>query len=311
MDKTNHAGLRETEHDDIIYDDSYSEVDEGSVQDTGDNSLSIVETKDQTSDQNDQEDTEVINEPDSNAGQSEIEMLEELVEALPEQFPAAVDIIKNKIAPILLNSSAGIKDHYIKEIKKKTGAASIKSVSLIIDEAYEQMNEVEEGLNENIDDSPPDPEIQALAEQIANDPLLLKNRIDIVNQLGVIGERKNIGFYMVVMDSCLLPMGRASSEALALKNSGHYGAGKSYPLFMCLKLYPKSAYHLISIGLEQLRDGVEGGLEHKALILSEALALESRGNSDNELAYGIRTLVSEGHLKYQFAPLSPSTPRSR
>jgi len=300
MENSKQALLKETVHEDIIYDDSYSEGYEESVQGTGDNILSIVEQNDQTSDKNDQDDTEVINKPDTNAGQSESDMLEELLEALPEQFPVAVDMIRNEIAPIVLNCSAGIKDHYIKVIKKITGAASIKSVSLLINEAYEQMNEIESVSDEADIDAPHDPEIQALADQIASNPSLLKNRIDIVNQLGVIGERKNIGLYMVAMDSCLLPMGRAGSEALALKNSGHYGAGKSYPLFMCLKLYPQSAYHLISSGSDKSLYSMKEGLKHKALILAEALTLESRGNRDNELAYGIRTLVSEGHLKYQY-----------
>ena len=35
------------------------------------------------------------------------------------------------------------------------------------------------------------------------------------------------------------------------------------------------------------------------MILAEALALESNGRKDNELAYAIRTLVSEGQIKYQ------------
>ena len=117
-----------------------------------------------------------------------------------------------------------------------------------------------------------DPEIMALADQIAQDPMLFKNKIDLVNQLGVIGERKNIGLNFLVMDSCLLPMGGAGSEALALKNSGHYGAGKSFPLFMCLKLYPKSAYHLVTGGSDKSLYHIQGGLKHKALILAEALA---------------------------------------
>ena len=45
---------------------------------------------------------------------------------------------------------------------------------------------------------------------------------------------------------------------------------------------------------------IEGGLKYKALILAEAQALESHGRKDNELAYAIRTLVSEGSLKYQY-----------
>jgi hypothetical protein len=95
-------------------------------------------------------------------------------------------------------------------------------------------------------------------------------------------------------------MGGAGSEALALKNSGHYGAGKSFPLFMCLKLYPKCAYHLITSGSDKSLYNIAGGLKHKFLILAEALALESSGRGDNELAYAIRSLVSEGRLKYQY-----------
>jgi hypothetical protein len=94
-------------------------------------------------------------------------------------------------------------------------------------------------------------------------------------------------------------MGSAGSDALAMKNSGHYGAGKSFPLFTALKLYPKNAYHLISSGSEKSLYSMQGGLTHKVLILAEALALESSGRKDNELAYAIRTLVSEGQIKYQ------------
>ncbi len=95
-------------------------------------------------------------------------------------------------------------------------------------------------------------------------------------------------------------MERGVSEALALKNSGHYGAGKSFPLFKCLKLYPKSAYLLINSGSDKSLYYIDGGLKHKALILAEALALESGGRGDKELAYSIRTLISEGHLKYPY-----------
>ena len=122
----------------------------------------------------------------------------------------------------------------------------------------------------------------------------------IVNDLGVINERTNIGLYQPVFDSRLQPMANAGSDALAMKNSGHYGAGKSFPLFTALKLYPESAYHLVTSGSEKSLYSIEGGLQHKALILSEALALESGGRKDNELAYAIRTLVSEGCLKYQY-----------
>ncbi len=106
----------------------------------------------------------------------------------------------------------------------------------------EATREINDSVTDTADDADDkgitDPEIIKAADQIANDPMLFRKKIDIVNQLGVINERKNIGLYQLVIDSRLLPMGSAGSDALAMKNSGHYGASKSYPLVMSLKLYP-------------------------------------------------------------------------
>ena len=224
-----------------------------------------------------------------------------LIDQLPDHFPNAVETIKYEIAPLLAECNPGIVDHYVKIIKKKTKAASIKSVSMLFEDAINEMeNSIEESDAPSGSGQTVDPEIIEAADQIAHDPLLFKHKIDIVNQLGVVGERRNIGLYQLVIDSRILPLASAGSEALAIKNSGHYGAGKSYPLFTSLQLYPKSTYHLITSGSEKSLYSIEGGLKHKALILAEALALESHGNRDNELAYGIRSLVSEGRLKYQY-----------
>ena len=232
--------------------------------------------------------------------QPEASALDMLIDQLPEQFPAAADTIKDDIAPQLIECNPSVRDHYIKVIKKRTNAASIKSVSMLVDEAIKEIdsqataNDSCAEINVTVD-----PEIVEAAERIAYDPQLFRKKIDIVNRLGVINERRNIGLYQLVMDSRLLPMGSAGSDALAMKNSGHYGAGKSYPLFTCLKLYSQSAYYLISSGSEKSLYSIQNGLKHKALILAEALALESNGRKDNELAYAIRTLVSEGQIKYQ------------
>ena len=75
--------------------------------------------------------------------EASLENLDALIEQLPDQFPAASETIKNEIAPLLIDCDAGIKDHYVKVIKKKTNAASIKSVSLLIDEAIENSNSEE------------------------------------------------------------------------------------------------------------------------------------------------------------------------
>jgi hypothetical protein len=174
---------------------------------------------------------------------------------------------------------------------------------LLIDEVIKEINdsEISDSCEDCLEENPViDPEIQQMVEQIASDPMLFKNRIEMVNRLGVIGERRNIGTYMVVIDSSLLPMGTSGSEALAGKNSGPQGSGKSHPLFTTLKIYPKSAYYLITSASAKSLYNLNDGLKHRALILTEALQLQSGRYGDNELAYSIRTLVSEGRLKYQY-----------
>ncbi len=286
------------EHEDINYDGPKNYSKDVKNEDI---TLKIDTAEDVDNVNEDVGDIDPSNEITAETAVNEYEELDILIEELPEHFPGAVEMIKNNIASHLIECSPGVKDHYIKVIKKCTNAASIKCVSLLIDEVIQEMNDSVTDIAEDADDKTIiDPEIIEAAERIANDPMLFKNKIDLVNQMGVIKERKNIGLYNLVMDSRLIPMGSAGSDALAMKNSGHYGAGKSYPLFMSLLLYPKSAYHLISSGSEKSLYQIPGGLKYKALILAEALALESHGRKDNELAYGVRTLVSEGHLKYQY-----------
>jgi hypothetical protein len=224
--------------------------------------------------------------------------LEDMIEQLPENFPQALPIIQNEIAPIIAECDPGLKDHYISLIKKRTKAASKRAVQLEIENAVIQLTE--EDLLPAEETRIIDPEIKEMADQIAIDPILFKNRIEMVNKMGVIGERRNIGTYMVVIDSSLLPMGTSGSEALAAKNSGPQGSGKSHPLFTTLKLYPKSAYYLITSGSAKSLYNLNDGLKHKALILTEALQLQSGRYGDNELAYSIRTLISEGRLIYQY-----------
>ncbi len=122
----------------------------------------------------------------SNEEQQEQSTIDILIDQLPEQFPAAVDMIKYDIAPHLIACNPGVRDHYIKVIKKRTNAASIKSVSLLIDEAIEEMNASVAG-NDSCAaiETTIDPEIIEASEQIAHDPLLFRKKIDVVNQLGL------------------------------------------------------------------------------------------------------------------------------
>ena len=62
--------------------------------------------------------------------QSNTTNIDDLIDLLPDQFPAAQEMIKYEIAPHLVDCSAGIRDHYIKVINKRTNAASITRSSI-------------------------------------------------------------------------------------------------------------------------------------------------------------------------------------
>jgi hypothetical protein len=232
------------------------------------------------------------------AEKSKIATLEEMIDELPENFPKAVDIIKNEIALKMTSLDEGLIDHYIRLIKKKTNAESVTSVKKLVEPTIQAITASALcPCHTEMDEPEIDPKVREMAERFAVSPTLFRDKIDMVNLLGVLGERKNIGIYQLVIDSRLLPLKTGGSQALAVKNSGHHGAGKSYPLLNSLRLYPDNAYHFISNGSAKSLYQLDDGLKHKALILAEAAALEARG--DNELAYAIRSLISEGYVGYQ------------
>jgi hypothetical protein len=149
------------------------------------------------------------------------------------------------------------------------------------------------------DNQEPDQGVYDLSAQLANDPLLLRKKIDAVNMLGISAERRSIGIYSLVIDSRLIAPVDGGTESLGVKNSGNSGGGKSGPLSALLKLYPKNAYHSLTSATAKSFYAMGDTLKHKALILSEGLSLEARGNRDTEFAYCMRSLLSEGVLNYQ------------
>jgi hypothetical protein len=105
---------------------------------------------------------------------------------------------------------------------------------------------------------------------------------------------------LAVMDSCLLPKKSNGSEALGCKVTGPFGTGKSYGVSACLELFPKSRFHLITGASSKSFYNIEGGLKHKVLILQEVGPLDTDTGGDNEAAYAVRSLLSEGSLSYQY-----------
>ncbi|MBM4285704.1 MAG: hypothetical protein FJ128_10725 [Deltaproteobacteria bacterium] len=143
-----------------------------------------------------------------------------------------------------------------------------------------------------------DPEVERQARVLAGDPLLFKKRLDLMNQAGVMGERTIMAMYFATLDSRLLPENTGSPNTLALKNSGHFGAGKSFTLAQCLEIYHPSCYYLITNGSPKCLYHLQTGLKHKALIVTEGFQFQKANAVDSELVYAVRSLLSEGRIRY-------------
>jgi DNA primase len=216
-----------------------------------------------------------------------------MIEKLPEDFLKALPIMKEEIFPILCRAEAGILEHYVGLIKHrcKTGRKAI------IEEltAYKKLEGSKKATTQLVEI---DPETEKQAKEIALDPLLCKKRIDTINQSGVVAERKNIAMYFAALDSRLLPDDPRCPNTLAIKNSGHFGSGKSYTLLSCIEIYPKSCYMLITNGSPKSLYYMKEGLKNKALIVTEGFQFQQNNASDSELVYVVRSLISEGRICY-------------
>ena len=219
-------------------------------------------------------------------------LLEILINNLPGDFIKAQPMIKEEIAPLLIELDEAKLEHYLGVIKKKT-----KTNQKALDAELEAARIAKEAAD-SMEEYKIDPEVEKGALAIAMDPLLLKKRIDVVNQAGVVGERGTVAMYQCALDSRLLPEDNLSPNVLAIKNAGHFGAGKSFTLSTCLQIYPKSAYFLMTNGSAKSIFFLKGGLKHKALIITEGFQFQANNAVDSELVYSIRSLLSEGGVSY-------------
>lgn len=201
-------------------------------------------------------------------------------------FSAQVDLNK-KIFPLMLGYDYAMQQHFINEIVGllKCGQKTIKPM---FSEFIKQQKKSSQKPVEY------DPELLGTAKELLLDSRLLKKRIDAVNKMGVVGERRAISLYYAGLDSRLLTSGRQNGQStLAIKNTGHYGSGKSYTLQGALSIYPEDAYVMINSGSAKALYYLDTPLKHKCLVVAEAFQLSGhRGDSD--ISYIIRTLLSEG-----------------
>lgn len=224
-------------------------------------------------------------------------VLQLLIDKLPGDFLQADPTLRETIAPILIELDDIRQKYYLSIIKKKLNVdAKLLSEILEVAKKEKDVKAKQEKENQEIRI---DPEIEKAASDIAQDPQLFLKRIHVINQSGVVGEKKNISMFYCALDSRLLLGDAASPNALAIKCSGHFGTGKSYAIGKCLVIYPKNAYHMTTGGSAKSLYFLKDGLKHKCLIVAEGFNFQTNNAADSEFVYSIRSLISEGEVSYQ------------
>lgn len=221
-------------------------------------------------------------------------VLETLIGVLPPDFVKAQPTLKAEILPLLLGVEDSIREHYLDIIRKH-----VKTSKSAIMAEFDEVKRIAASQKAEVDQPAVDPAVQSMAEAIAKDPALMRKRIDAVNKSGVVGERNVVAMYFAALDSRLLPEDTASPNALAIKNAGHHGSGKSFTMKKCLELYPEDGFHLITSGSAKSLYYLTKGLKHRALIVAEAFQFQANNAADSEFVYVVRSLLSEGRVSYQ------------
>src|SRR5829696_6942041 len=128
----------------------------------------------------------------------------------------------------------------------------------------------------------------AACEDLALAPNILELFVVDLRRCGVAGEAKVAMILFLALVSRLL--GRIVSVAVKGPSSG----GKSYLVEQVLRFFPDSAYYALTAMSERTLAYSEEPIEHRFLVLFEAA-----GMSGDFATYLIRSLLSEGRLRYE------------
>ena len=131
-------------------------------------------------------------------------------------------------------------------------------------------------------------QVWAACEDLALAPNILKLFATDLRRCGVVGEDKVAQILFLALVSRLLE--RIVSVAL----KGPSSAGKSYLVERVLSFFPESAYNALTAMSERALAYSEEPISHRFLVIYEAAGMNSEF-----LTYLIRSLLSEGRLRYE------------
>ena len=131
-------------------------------------------------------------------------------------------------------------------------------------------------------------EAWAQCAELAQQPRILDHFALALESCGVVGERRTAKLLYLVGVSRLL------ARPVSAVVKGPSSAGKSHLTERVLQFFPCSAYYALSAMSERALAYSEESLQHRVLVVYEAVGLEG-----NFASYLVRSLLSEGRVRYE------------
>jgi hypothetical protein len=125
-------------------------------------------------------------------------------------------------------------------------------------------------------------------DHIRNSPNILEDLVRDVNALGLTGE--DLAAQLVFLGMC----SRWFKRPISMSLKGPSSAGKSFTVATVLKFFPRDAYHDLTAMSDKALAYSDVDLRNKFLVLYEAAGMKG-----NTAEYLIRSLLSEGCVKYE------------
>lgn len=122
---------------------------------------------------------------------------------------------------------------------------------------------------------------------LSREPRILDRVADTVAALGVAGERRTAQLLFLIVTTRLL------ERVVSVAVKGPSSAGKSFLVESVLRLFPGAAFHALSAMSERALVYDDEPLAHRMLVLYEAAGL-----AGDLPTYLVRSLLSEGHVRY-------------
>lgn len=138
------------------------------------------------------------------------------------------------------------------------------------------------------------------APDLAREPSVIETFKEAVRYLGVVGEEDTAILLFLALTSRLFD----KSVSVAIK--GLSSSGKSWIVEQTLKFFPPEAFIKFTALSEKAIVHSKEPFKNRTLIFYEVTALRE-GNEDNLTSYFVRTLLSEGHLVYEYTAGTPNT----